>query len=219
MIPGPPWEVIGVAKTTKYLTVFEGPLPYFYLAQAQNSSFLRTIEIRSSLPPDEMRLRLANAITDLQPELPIADLNPLERTLHGNMGFVLFRVGALQATLMGLLGLALAVIGVYGVVSYQTAQREKEIGIRMALGAEPGDVRRLVLNQGSRLVLIGVGIGLILTIIVTTALKRVIVLVSTTDPLTFIGVTVVLASAALAACYLPARRATRVQPVTVLRQE
>jgi putative ABC transport system permease protein len=219
LIPGPPWEVVGVVATTKYLTVFEGPLPYFYLPQAQNPSFLRSLEVRSTLPSDEMRVRLARVIGDLQPELPIADLNPLERTLRGNMGFVLFRVGALQATLMGLLGLALAVIGVYGVVSYQTAQREKEIGIRVALGAEPGDVRRLVLNQGFRLVLIGVAIGLVLTVIVTTALSRVIVLVSTTDPLTFIGVTAVLASSALAACYLPARRATRVEPVAALRQE
>ena len=219
LIPGPPWEVVGVTATSKYLTVFEGPLPYFYLAQAQNSSFLRTIEVRSGIPEDEMRIRLARVITELEPELPIADLNPFARTLRGNMGFMLFRIGALQASLMGVLGLALAVIGVYGVVSYQTAQREKEIGIRVALGAEPGDVRRLVLNQGSRLVLTGVAIGLALTILVTMALRRVIVLVSTTDPLTFIGVTAVLGVSALAACYLPARRATKVEPVAVLRQE
>jgi predicted permease len=219
MIPGPPWEVVGVTATTKYLTVFEGPLPYFYLPQSQNASFLRTIQVRSSIPDEDMRIRLAATINDIEPELPIADLSPLARTLRGNMGLMLFRVGATQATLMGLLGLALAVIGVYGVVSYQTQQREKEIGIRVALGAEPGDVRKLVLNQGSRLVLIGVAIGLVLTIVATMALRSMISMISTTDPLTFIGVTAVLAVAALAACYLPARRATKVEPVAVLRQE
>ena len=120
---------------------------------------------------------------------------------------------------MGILGLALAVIGVYGVVSYQTKHREKEIGIRMALGAVPGDVRRLVLGQGARLVLIGVGIGLVITLAVTLTLGRMIVLVSTTDPFTFFVVTTSLAVSALIACYLPAMRATRVEPVTVLRQE
>lgn len=219
-LPGPPWEVVGVTRTTRYLAVFERPLPYFYLPQAQNPSFLRTIQVRSSaVPLDELRVRVEREIAGLQPALPIADLQTLEHAIAGNLGFVLFGVGAWQASALGLLGLLLAVIGVYGVVSYQTAQREKEIGIRMALGAEPSDVRRLVLKQGVVLVLIGAGIGLGVALIATTALGRMVLLVSTTDPLTFIGVTAVLTASALAACYLPARRATRVQPVVALRQE
>jgi ABC-type antimicrobial peptide transport system permease subunit len=175
--------------------------------------------VRSSAPLDDIRLRVEREIAALEPELPIADAKSLDEMIGGNIGFVLFRVGAWQATSMGVLGLALAIIGVYGVVSYQTTQREKEIGIRMALGAVPWDVRRLVLRQGVAMVLGGVGIGLVVTLVATTMMGRMIVLVSTTDPITFITVTSALVIAALAACYLPARRATKVEPVTVLRQE
>jgi predicted permease len=219
-IPGPPWEVIGIARTAKYMAVFESPLPYIYLPQTQNPSFLRAVLVRSStVPPDDMRARLEREIHTIEPELPIADLKAYSEIVGGNIGFVLFRVGAWQATTMGVLGLALAIIGVYGVVSYQTRQREKEIGIRVALGAIPADVRRLVLAQGAWLVGVGAVVGVLLALLATLALRRMLVLVSATDPLTFIGVTLALSVSALAACYLPARRATRVEPVTVLRQE
>ena len=171
------------------------------------------------MPPEEMRARLEREVAALEPELPIADLRSLDELVGGNIGFVLFRVGAWQATSMGLLGLALAVIGLYGVVSYQTSQREKEIGIRMALGAVPGDVKRLVLGQGAGLVVAGVAIGLVIALVTTLALGRMLVMVSTTDPLTFGVITVLLCVSALVACYLPARRATRVQPVEALRHE
>ena len=219
LIPGEAWEVVGVARNSKYMAVFEPPVPYFYLPQAQNPSRLRSIIVRSSLPADEMKLRLEREVAALEPELPVADLRELDELIGGNLGFVLFRVGAWQATAMGLLGLALAVIGVYGVVSYQTQQREKEIGIRMALGAVPMDVKKLVLGQGAGLVLMGAGIGLVITLGATMALGRMLVMVSTTDPVTFIVITVLLCVSALLACYLPARRATRVQPVEALRHE
>ena len=216
---GDPWEVVGVVQTSKYLAVFEGPLPYFFVPQAQNPSRLRSILVRSSMPADEMKLRIEREVLALEPELPVADLQSLNNLIAGNIGFVLFRVGAWQATVMGLLGLALAVIGVYGVVSYQTSQREKEIGIRMALGAVPADVKRLVLGQGAGLVLAGAAVGLVISLAVTLALGRMLVMISTTDPLTFVVITVLLCASALLACYLPARRATRVQPVEALRHE
>jgi predicted permease len=218
-VPGEPWEVVGIAKTGKYFAIFESPLPHFYLPVAQNPAFLRHVTIRSSMPLPEVRARLEREIAALEPELPIADLKPLSDLISGNIGFVLFRVGAWQATSMGLLGLALAVIGVYGVVSYQTQQRSREIGIRVALGAVPRDVLRLVLKQGVTMVLTGAAIGFAITLVVTTALGRMLVLVSTTDPIAFGGVTAVLVIAAMVACYIPAWRATKVEPVTVLRQE
>jgi putative ABC transport system permease protein len=105
------------------------------------------------------------------------------------------------------------------VMSYQTSQREKEIGIRMALGAVPADVKRLILGQGVGLVVAGAAIGLVLSLGVTLALSRMLVMISATDPLTFGVITVLLCASALVACYLPARRATRVQPVEALRHE
>jgi predicted permease len=217
--PNDRWQVVGVAKTTKYLAVFEHDLPHLYLPLAQNPSTLRQIEVRSTAPLAETRERLAGVIGELEPDLPIADMKSLRQTVNGNLGFVLFHVGAWQAGAMGTLGLVLALIGIYGVVSYQTSQRAKEIGIRIALGAEPDDVRGLVLRQGAWLIGIGIAAGLVLTFTLTAAVGKVLVLVSATDPLTFVVVTVLLAASALAACYIPAHRATRVPPVEALRHE
>ena len=131
----------------------------------------------------------------------------------------MFRVGAIQASALGMIGLILAVVGVYGVVEYGASQRTREIGIRLALGANPGDVRRLVLRHGAVLVVAGVAIGLGLSLVVTEALTRFVVLVSATDPWTVGGVTVVLGAIVLVACYLPARRAMRIDAMTALRHE
>ena len=217
--PGPLWEVVGVARDSKYLAVFETPLPYFYLPITQRPTFLRSIQLRSSIPSAELAALLQREVEMLDPDLPVADLRSLQAALNGNIGFVLFRIGAVQAGGMSVLGLVLAVIGVYGVVSYRTAQRSREIGIRMALGAVPGDVRRLVLRQAVGLVGVGIGLGLVLTWGLTGALTRVLLLVSSTDPLTFVAMTLLLSVSALVACYLPARRAMRVEPVVALRHE
>jgi predicted permease len=216
---GAAWQVVGVARNSKYLAIFEDPLPYFYLPIAQNPPSLRAIEIRSSLPPEVLEAQVHREIQELDRDMPIADLRPLTKMLAGNIGFVLFRIGALQATSLGVLGLVLAVVGVYGVVSYRTTQRSREIGIRMALGAVPKDVRRLVLRQGASLVVAGIVVGLAVTAALTLLLTRVMLLVSATDPLTFGIVTILLSAIALVACYIPALRAMRMQPVAALRHE
>jgi putative ABC transport system permease protein len=143
----------------------------------------------------------------------------MRQSLNGLAGFLIYRIGALQASAMGLLGLALSVIGVYGVVSYGAAQRTHEIGIRMALGAVPSDIRRMVLRQGLKLVVAGLGAGIAIAIGLSRLTSRVVLLVSASDPLTYIGVTVILAGIALWACYIPARRAMRLDPLNALRHE
>ena len=212
-------EVVGVTKDSKYLALFEKPLPYMYIPSDQDFGPLRTLQIRTTVPPETLMNRLRETVRELDPEMPIGDLQTMNRSLSGLQGFLLFRIGAMQAGLLGLLGLALAVVGVYGVVSYGAAQRTREIGIRMALGAMPGDIFRIILQQGVWLIVSGVVLGLAGAAALTRLLNRFLLLVSATDPLTFITVTLLLGSAALWACYLPARRATRVEPVVALRHE
>ncbi len=151
--------------------------------------------------------------------MPIADLKAMKEALGGGMSFLLFRIGAVQAAAMGLLGLLLAVVGVYGVVSYGAAQRMREMGIRVALGADPKDVRSLVLRQGAVLVVGGIVCGLALAAGVTRLLSKFFFLVGASDVPTFALVTVLLSAIALVACYLPARRAMRVDPMIALRHE
>ena len=168
------------------------------------------------LPPEELSARVEREIHSLDPDMPITDLQTMRRALGGLGGFLLFRMGASQAAAMGLLGLILAVVGVYGVVSYGAAQRTREIGIRMAMGAKPFDILRLMLRQGVTLVAMGVLAGLVLTLALARILRRVLLMASATDPFAFIGVTLLLAAVALAACYIPARRAMRVDPMNAL---
>jgi predicted permease len=212
-------EVVGVAKDGKYLALFEQPLPHVYIPSDQDFGPFRTLQIRAAVPPETLMNRLRETVRELDPDMPIGDLQTMSRSLRGVQGFLIFRVGAMQAGMLGLLGLMLAVIGVYGVVSYGAVQRTREIGIRMALGALPRDILRIIVGQGVWMVGLGTVLGLAGAAAMTRLLRRFLLLVSATDPWTFILVTMLLASAALCACYVPARRATRVQPVVALRHE
>ena len=213
------WEVVGVARDSKYLAVFEQPLPQLYFAMRQTPSFMRVLYVRSSAPPELLGPLVEREIQALDPEVPVADVKTLTQVVEGGMGFLLFRVGTLQAAAMGVLGLLLAVVGVYGVVSYGASQRTREMGIRLALGADPAVVRGLVLRQGATLVIGGIVCGLLVAAGVTRALSRVFFLVGSTDVTTFAVVTALLSAIALVACYLPARRAMRVDPMIALRHE
>jgi putative ABC transport system permease protein len=212
-------EVVGVAKNGKYLALFEGSLPYFYVPSEQSFGPFRTLQIRSSVPPETLSVRLRQTIQSLDSDMPLGDLQTMTRSLGGAHGFLIFRVGAMQAAALGILGLVLAVVGVYGVVSYGATQRTREIGIRMALGATPSDILSIILRHGVWLVFAGIVAGLAGAAALTRLLSRFLLLVSASDPFTFIVVTLLLAIVALWACYIPARRATRVEPVIALRHE
>jgi predicted permease len=219
----PMWQIVGVAQDAKYVAVFESPIPYFYLPLAQSYISTRVLQVRSAFPngppAEEIRARVEREIHALDADMPVTDLQTMRRSLNGLGGFLIFRLGATQAAAMGVLGLILAIVGVYGVVSYGAAQRTREIGIRMAMGAKPFDILRLVLRQGVILVAVGVAAGLVLTLALARVLKRVLLMASATDPFAFIGVTLLLTAVALAACYIPARRAMRVDPMNALRHE
>jgi len=213
------WQVAGVARDSKYLAVFERPLPHLYFAMRQSPSFMRVLYIRSAVAPEVLGPLVEREIQLVDPDVPVADMKTMTQVIAGGMGFVLFRVGTLQAGAMGVLGLLLTIVGVYGVVSYGASQRTREIGIRMALGAEPAAVRRLVLREGAVLVAAGIALGLGIAAVVARALARVFYLVGSADVTTFTIVTTLLAGIALVACYLPARRAMRIPPMTALRHE
>ena len=215
----PAVEVVGVARDSKYLAVFEGALPYLYVPSDQSFGPHRVLQLRSSVAPDTLSARLRQEIQALDPNMPVSDLQTMRRSLSGAHGFLIFRVGAMQAGALGILGLVLAVVGVYGVVSYGAAQRTREIGIRMALGATPQGILRMIMSQGVWMVAFGIIAGLAGAALLTRLLAQFLLLVSPTDPWTFFVVTVLLALVALWACYLPARRAMRVEPIEALRHE
>jgi ABC-type antimicrobial peptide transport system permease subunit len=155
----------------------------------------------------------------MDPGLPIFSLITMKQSLSGANGFMIFRVGALLASAIGGLGLIMAAVGVFGVVAFAATQRTREIGIRVALGASRMQVLKLVLRQGLWVVGIGATAGLLITIAIGRGIANLLVGVSATDPLTFFAATVFLVAVALYACYIPARRAMKVDPVVALRYE
>jgi ABC-type antimicrobial peptide transport system permease subunit len=140
-------------------------------------------------------------------------------SLGGFQGYMIFEIGAMQAGVLGGLGLVLALVGVYGVVSHGASQRTREIGIRMALGSTPGGILTLILRQGVWMVAGGVVVGLLIAAALSRLLAGFLLLVSATDPLTFVAVPILLALIALVACYIPAYRAMKIDPIVALRHE
>ena len=151
--------------------------------------------------------------------MPLADLMTEQQVVASGVGYLMFQIGGVQAGAMGLLGLVLSVVGVYGVVSYGASLRTREMGIRIALGAQPRDVRRSCSGRARSSSTAGIAAGLALAAVVTRALSAFFVLVGTLDAPTFAAVTALLGGIALVACYLPARRAMRVDPMVALRHE
>ena len=211
-------EVIGVARDSRYVVVFESRRPYVYLPVVRDMS-LRTVIVRASSAPAALGARLEHEIRALAPDIPISDLRTMTQALSGAFGFLIFRVGAIQAGGMGVLGLILAIVGIYGVVSFGATLRTREIGIRVALGAGPRDVLRLMLGQGLVLVAVGVLGGLAISIVMSRVLSHFLPLVNADDWMTFAKMSALLAALALLACYLPARRATKVPVMVALRHE
>jgi len=212
------FEVIGIVQDSKYKGIVEDPMPFFYKPFTQTYVSLRNFQVRTSLPPENLELQIASTLRELAPGLPLT-VKTMEQDLQGINGYLFFRLGAQLSAAMGLLALGLAVVGLYSVVSYAAAQRTREIGIRMALGAESRDVLRMMLTRSLIMISAGVALGTIISFVGARALTSFLVGVSPTDPVTFGGVTALLLGVALLACLIPAYRATRVDPLVALRYE
>jgi predicted permease len=211
-------EIVGVVRNGKQTGLFADPEGYFYVPIAQQYKSLRALQVRAAGDPAALAPLIAKEIRALDPDLPMFDVITMERMIQGPNGFFLLRMGALFGAALGLLGLALALVGVYGVVSYAASQRTQEIGVRMALGASRREILRLVLGRGLVLVGVGIGVGVGLALAVSRLLANFLFNVSAVDPVTFVGVPLLLAAMAHFASYVPAFRATRIDPAVALRQ-
>jgi ABC-type antimicrobial peptide transport system permease subunit len=211
--------VVGVAGDGQYFFVSQEHQPYFYVPLEQNYSSFRSLLIRSSGPPELLMTPIQDELRKLAPDVPIFDLRTSEQMVNGIEGFLMFRLAASMAAIMGALGLVLAIMGVYGIVSFAVSARTQEIGIRMALGAEARDILKLVARQGLMLVAAGLAVGLIAAWALTRAMASLLIGVSASDPLTYSTVAILLSTVALVACWIPARRALRVDPMVALRYE
>jgi predicted permease len=216
---GPFLEIVGIARGGKYRSVTEDPQPYFYQPLAQHFTSERVLQVRSTPPPESLTRQVQDQISALGGQTAIEDLQTMKQSLNGALGYFIFRLGASLAAFLGVLGLLLAVVGVYGVVSYAAIQRTQELGIRMALGASPRQILRLLLRQGAQLVAAGLSIGLIAAWALTRAMTHMLVGVSPSDPLTYFSVAGLLTAVTLFACWIPAHRAMRADPMIALRHE
>ena len=216
---GPFLTVVGVVNDGKYQSIGEDAQPFFYIPLAQNYVPKRVLQIRTMISPESLIRPVESQIANLNPEISAINIETMEQSLEGAFGFFAFRLAAGFATTLGLIGLFLGVVGVYGVVSYAAAQRAREIGIRAALGAQPRDILLLVWRQGVRLVVGGVAIGLIAAWILTRSMAHLLVGVTTGDTLTYVTAAITLLVIGVTACWIPARRAMRVAPMLVLRSE
>ncbi len=217
-VEGPFIEIVGVVATAKYRLPGEDPLPYVYLPITQIPvDSMATLLIRTSGAPETLIGPVRGVIHDLDPNMPLTNTTRLTDLI----AFVLLpaKLAAVGFGMFGLLALLLATVGLYAVMSFTVSQRTREIGVRIALGARHGNVLGHVMKQGLRLTAIGVVIGLMFAWAGTRVLGSLLYQTSTADRVTFIGISLFLALIALIACYLPARRATRINPMVALRCE
>lgn len=214
---GPYLEVIGVAKDSKYESLGETAQPHLYQSAQQEYDSNMYLLVRTASDPKGLLETVRQQLLEMDKNLPTTEVGTLSDQVSRSLYPA--RAAAWLLGSFGALALILAAVGLYGMLSYSVSQRTKEIGVRMALGAEPRNVISLVLREGMKLLLIGAAIGLVLAFAVTRLLSNFVFGVSATDPLTFTIVPLVLTLAALIACYIPALRATRVDPMIAIRAE
>ena len=209
--------VVGVTETGKYQRLGEDPLPYMYLPWAQAFNSEMTLHVRTDGPPEAILARVREEVRRLDPLMPLYEA----RTMESHLGITMLpaRLGGIVLGIFGVLGLFLAAIGIYGVMAYSVAQRTREIGIRVALGAARGEVIRMVVRQGMTVVVTGVAVGLAGAVAAAQLIRGLLYTDDALDPVTFTAVTVVLLAAAGLATWMPARRAARVDPVRALKTE
>ena len=221
--PDETMEIVGIVPTTRHALFEKDPSGAIYVpfAQGFQSDVSYFVRFRSLTPGSEATTAdlLRRTVRDVDPSIPIVSLKTFRQHLDSNLELWIVRAGAALFSIFGGLALGLAVVGLYGVKVYSVARRTREIGIRMALGAQPGMVLRMIMREGSIMLLSGVAIGLLLAVATAKILSGILYQVGALDPIAFTVAPLLLAAAALIATWLPARRATHVDPIQALRTE
>jgi hypothetical protein len=209
--------IVGVIENSKVRRMGEPDRQWFLRPHAQQGSNFMWLLARGSAEPEALSTQIVRTAQSIDREIMIVDARTMDRHVGAmQLGRVM---GAQVIGAFALLALLLASIGLYGVVSFAVAKRSREVGIRMSLGAEAGEVVRMLTASGLKLVAVGTVVGLVLSALLSQGLSRLIYGVPAVDPVTFVGVVVLIGSVSFLAAWIPARRATRVSPVTALRSE
>jgi putative ABC transport system permease protein len=209
--------IVGVIGDTRELGLARGTIPEITVSALQWPRFTMTLVLRTSTDPQSLVSAVRTQVSDLDKNLPIYNVQTMDDVLSAEIASHRFNAGAVAG--FAVLAVLLAGVGIYGVMGYAVSQRTHEMGVRIALGAESRNVLCMVLNQGMRLTLVGVGLGLVTSLGLTGLMRGLLFRVKPLDPETYVLVTTALLAVALAACYIPAHRATRVDPVVALRYE
>jgi putative ABC transport system permease protein len=215
--PGNWMTIVGIVRDIPHRGVDSQPKPDWYWPQSQLPNRSMTLFVRTSLDPADLATVIRQKIRGIDPSQPIASFGTMNEVIASSISPRRFSM--LLLAIFASITLLLAATGVYGVMAYATAQRTREVGIRIALGAQRGAVIRLILKQGLTLTLIGIITGVAGALAAARAMSGLLYGISPTDPITFAAISLLLLAVALLACYLPARRATKVDPMVALRTE
>jgi putative ABC transport system permease protein len=210
-------EIVGVVGNVRDVGLTQEPGPMMYVPFAQEPFWGGVLVVKSTLPPPSVAGAIRQAVASIDKNLPVTDIETMPSVLNASVAQPRFRTWLLSA--FGLVALLLAAAGVYGVVSYSVASRTREFGVRASLGASPGSIAKLVLREGIALAAAGLAIGLCAALVLARFLRSELYGVGAYDPMTFAASVAVLLAVAVAACYIPARRAMRVDPMVALRYE
>jgi predicted permease len=213
-------EIIGVVKNSRNEDPYSPYSPAFYIPIAQGFTLAQTLQIRTAGPPEAIAPQVLSVVREIAPSAPVLGVRTMsDQIANGPDGLLIFNLGAELTGALGLLGFTLAVVGIYGVMAYAVAKRTQEIGVRIALGAQRAGILWMISRQGLAIVGMGLALGLLIAAGIGRLVADFLVGIGPTDPFTFITVSILLSVVALAACYVPARKASRVDPMAALRHE